>query len=231
MFQSAKYKDFSWTFLQKWLKLSTFPVPWEPEDFSGNKDTWEPWQHDNDRHMQCGAIITQSIFPTIFTRDSQWTPHISPSHASYGVSTASLIFDLCSAIVIIAVSNVILWQIWTCYNSAGLYFLSLFLNTYNILTSWVSCGQLLSVHRNDDTLIIHVQFISMAMQVCSISTADVLKPPQSCINTLRPREMAAISQTTLSNPFSWMKIFKFRLKFHWSLFLRFDLTIFQHRFR
>ena len=44
-------------------------------------------------------------------------------------------------------------------------------------------------------------------------------------------KMAAISQMTLSNPFSWMKIFGFRLKFHGSLFLRFQLTIFQHWFR
>ena len=33
-------------------------------------------------------------------------------------------------------------------------------------------------------------------------------------------EMAAVSQTTLSNTFSWMKMFEYRLKFHWSLFLR-----------
>ena len=38
----------------------------------------------------------------------------------------------------------------------------------------------------------------------------------------------AISQTTLSNAFSWMKIFEFQLKFHWNLFLRVQLTIFQH---
>ena len=30
--------------------------------------------------------------------------------------------------------------------------------------------------------------------------------------------MAAVSQTTLSNTFSWMKKLEFRLKFHWSLF-------------
>ena len=41
----------------------------------------------------------------------------------------------------------------------------------------------------------------------------------------------AISQTTFSNTFSWMKIFEFRLKFHWSLFPRVRLTIFQHWFR
>ena len=49
--------------------------------------------------------------------------------------------------------------------------------------------------------------------------------------TLRPRQMDAISQTTFSNAFSWMKMFEFRLKFHWSLFRRVQLTIFQQWFR
>ena len=40
----------------------------------------------------------------------------------------------------------------------------------------------------------------------------------------------AISQTTFWSAFSWMKMFEFRLKFHWSLFLRVQLTIFQHWF-
>ena len=44
-------------------------------------------------------------------------------------------------------------------------------------------------------------------------------------------KMAAISQTTLSNPFSWMKMFELRITFHWSLLLWFQLTIFQHWFR
>ena len=38
-------------------------------------------------------------------------------------------------------------------------------------------------------------------------------------------------QTTLSNAFSWMKILEFRLKFHWRLSLRVQLTISQHWFR
>ena len=37
-------------------------------------------------------------------------------------------------------------------------------------------------------------------------------------------KMDAISQTTFSNTFSWMKIFEFRLTFHWSLFPRFQLA-------
>ena len=44
-------------------------------------------------------------------------------------------------------------------------------------------------------------------------------------------KMAAISQTTFSRAFSWMKMFEFRLKFHWSLFPNVQSTIFQHWFR
>ena len=35
--------------------------------------------------------------------------------------------------------------------------------------------------------------------------------------------------TTFSNAFSWMKMYEFRLKFHWSWFLRVQLTILQFR--
>ena len=44
-------------------------------------------------------------------------------------------------------------------------------------------------------------------------------------------KMAAIFQTTFSNAFSWMKMHEFRLRFHWSLFPRVQLTKFQHWFR
>ena len=44
-------------------------------------------------------------------------------------------------------------------------------------------------------------------------------------------EVNNISQTTFSNVFPSMKMFQFRLKFDWSLFLRVQLTIFQHWFR
>ena len=37
--------------------------------------------------------------------------------------------------------------------------------------------------------------------------------------------------TTLSNTFSWMKMLEFRLRFHWSLLSRVQLTVFQHWFR
>ena len=44
-------------------------------------------------------------------------------------------------------------------------------------------------------------------------------------------KMAAIFQTTFSNGFSLMKMYEFRLKFHWSLFPRVQLAIYQHWFR
>ena len=43
-------------------------------------------------------------------------------------------------------------------------------------------------------------------------------------------KMAAFSQTTFSNAFSWMKCLVFWLKFHWSLFLRVQFTITQRSF-
>ena len=51
------------------------------------------------------------------------------------------------------------------------------------------------------------------------------------LNILRPRQKDAILQTTYSNAISWMKMFEFWLKVHWSLFLKVQLTIFQHWFR
>ena len=43
-------------------------------------------------------------------------------------------------------------------------------------------------------------------------------------------KMAAISQTTFSNAFSWMKMFELSLIFHWRLLTRVQLTIYQHWF-
>ena len=44
-------------------------------------------------------------------------------------------------------------------------------------------------------------------------------------------KMAAISQTTHSNAFSWIKILEIRLIFHWSLFLGVESSILHHWFR
>ena len=44
-------------------------------------------------------------------------------------------------------------------------------------------------------------------------------------------KIGAISQTAFSNEFSWMKMYEYRFKNHWSLFLRVQLTISQYWIR
>ena len=51
------------------------------------------------------------------------------------------------------------------------------------------------------------------------------------VNTLRPMKNGRHFRTTLSDAFSWMKMYKLRLRFHWSLLLRFELAKFQHCYR
>ena len=67
--------------------------------------------------------------------------------------------------------------------------------------------------------------------VCDMLCVPPCRIHQGLLNTLRPRQMDAISQTTFPNGFSWMKVFEFQLKFNWSLFSRVQLTKFQHWFR
>ena len=57
------------------------------------------------------------------------------------------------------------------------------------------------------------------------------KPMMTLLTHWGRDKMDAISQTTCSSAFSWMKMFEFRLKFHWSLFLSIQLTIIHHCFR
>ena len=63
-----------------------------------------------------------------------------------------------------------------------------------------------------------------ALWLCVVST------PITLTHWSRDK-MAAKFLATISNAFSWMKIYKFQLKFHWSLFSSVQLTIFRHWFR
>ena len=72
------------------------------------------------------------------------------------------------------------------------------------------------------------------LQICEIRKFRILPKLEQFhlgINKLthwgRDR-MATISQTMFANAFSWMKMHEFRLRFHQSLFLRFQLTIFHY---
>ena len=44
-------------------------------------------------------------------------------------------------------------------------------------------------------------------------------------------KMADVFHTAFKNVFDWLKMFEFRIQFHWSLFPRILLTIVQHWFR
>ena len=73
---------------------------------------------------------------------------------------------------------------------------------------------------------------SMVLFVLLWLSRYISEPIQAYHSTHWGRDkMAAIFQTTLSNAFSWMKMLEFRLKFHWNLFIRVQLTTFQHWFR
>ena len=72
--------------------------------------------------------------------------------------------------------------------------------------------------------------ITVAMVLIYISQ-EYFSTSTRRVNSLRPRQMDAIFQTTFSNAFSSMKMYEFLLKFHWSLFLGVQLTIFHHWFK
>ena len=87
---------------------------------------------------------------------------------------------------------------------------------------------------NDDKVYM-MNFVVLVIYSCVPSREYVYCTHRVSACTLshwgRDTQMDAISQTTFSNAFSWMKIIEFRLKFHWSLFPRVKLTILQQWFR
>ena len=98
------------------------------------------------------------------------------------------------------------------------------LKNYRFLVNFAPCDSL------NIPLLATVKFTSIrSWQIWEILTflpPDSLVCFDSAMLTHRGRDkMAAISQTTVSNAYPWMKMFEFRLKFHCRLFLRVQLTI------
>ena len=79
-------------------------------------------------------------------------------------------------------------------------------------------------------MILYISYLIFAPSDPSRSSIDKWGP-DTWLTHWYPDKMAAISQAPFSNAFSWMKKYIFRLWFHWILFLRFELRIFQHWFR
>ena len=77
---------------------------------------------------------------------------------------------------------------------------------------------------------IKTRCLSISLKWCYLRVMAPQPPATSTWYWSRDK-VDAISQTTFWNAFSWMKMFELRLKFHWSLFPRVQLIIFQHWFR
>ena len=72
----------------------------------------------------------------------------------------------------------------------------------------------------------------VGMNWCIVISTHNTVAASMCINTLRSRQNGRhFTQTILSSAYSWEKMSEIWLKFHWSSFLRVQLTIFQHCFR
>ena len=93
---------------------------------------------------------------------------------------------------------------------------------------WLDSWQQISVKFDEQSY--HFQ-TRKCIWKCRLPELRLLCPGGDGLTHWGRDKMDGISQATLSSTFSWLKMSEFRLKFHWSLFLRVQLTIFQHCFR
>ena len=141
-------------------------------------------------------------------------------------------FQPCSIVyqAVLATLCIILCRIGPCYKATVSVITSwhhdLFQETYIFIgifyhSSTLKCHRMLKLTLKENKCIpvfYHQGIISHAIPSISIYRLTHLTLDQ----------IDAISQMTFSNTFSWMKRFVFRFNFHWSLFLRVQLTISQH---
>ena len=72
-----------------------------------------------------------------------------------------------------------------------------------------------------------LKFVTKGWQIAGALDARLVSVYVKPLTHWGRDKMAAIFLTTFSDAFSWMKMFKFRLRCHWSLFPRVQLTISQ----
>ena len=115
------------------------------------------------------------------------------------------------------------------------------------LAKWLKCvflEQISAVIKVDNIDVAHPAFGNWGYWVCELEgrsmghKSDGIAPDSCLLCQLLESlthwgrdKMAAIFQTTFSKAFSWIKMYEFRLRFHWILFPMVQLTIFQHWFR
>ena len=100
---------------------------------------------------------------------------------------------------------------------------------------WTNAGILLigTLGTNFNEILIEILTFSFTKMRLKVSSAK-WRPSCLGLNELTDwgqDKMAPIFYTTFSNAFSWMKMYEFRLRFHWSLLPKAQLTTSQHWFR
>ena len=101
-----------------------------------------------------------------------------------------------------------------------------------IVLIWIPMGLIDNKSALDQVMAWCHQATSHYLEQCWPSSATpygVTRP--QWVNSLRRHKIDAILQTTFSNAISSMKMFEFWLISRWSLFLKVQLTIFEHWFR
>ena len=102
----------------------------------------------------------------------------------------------------------------------------------------VQCNTGYSFDRNP--CYVRMMWVRMFLYSCMrVSVGQIYRSPtpgllfnkHKCYLIIPRGQIAAISQTTCSNAFLWMKKNVFWFKFHWRFYLRVQLTISQHGFR
>ena len=107
---------------------------------------------------------------------------------------------------------------------------------------WKSCIDMLCIKQSNDkftptcSFLITCHHMFVLNMLCNQSAhvhtwVGVLGHNWFSLTHWDREKMAAISQMTFWNGFSLMEMYELRLKFHWSLFLGTQLTIFQHWLR
>ena len=77
------------------------------------------------------------------------------------------------------------------------------------------CARVECLRRNQDQMLFYIRkgLVSRGLLRHVMMVPDD-QVSLDCLNTLSPRQMDAISQTTFLNAISWMKTYEFRLTFH-----------------
>ena len=92
-------------------------------------------------------------------------------------------------------------------------------------SNWSSCPETLNSGQNCFFFPCYLKIRRMTLKINKT-------PLLCCFNKLRPSQNGRhLADDIFKHAFSFKKMHEFRLRFHWSLFLRFEIIIFQHWFR